>query len=416
MIKKKIFKKKTFKKIICTFSAVVLAFSWYVHTEEQVPVQGATYTNALIQEKQREIEQANAERAELAGRVTDLNASQDRLASLRSDLNAYVTELDAELVLMQDNIAALNEQIIAKENEISQTEAELALAEETESIQHDAMIVRMRLMYEQGDKSMIDMLFSARSLEDLLNSASYIEKVVQYDRSLWEEYKANVEYISLCKQQLDLQKEILDEAKAAAELEEQNQETLINEKNAEINSYNVQINATQAEIDAYQAEIAARDAEIEALTKAIEEERRRLASASGLRYDGGQFLFPLASYKYVSSDYGYRNAPIAGASTFHKGIDFAAAYGTDIYAAYDGEVAAASYSGAMGNYIMIDHGDGLYTVYEHCSALYVSKGDRVVMGQTIAAVGSTGISTGNHLHFGVRRNGEYTSPWPYLGK
>ncbi len=409
-------KKKTYKKIVCFATAVVLAFSWYIHNEEPVTVQGATYTNALIQEKQQQIEEANAQRAELAGKVTDLNASQDRLAALRSDLNAYVTELDAELVIMQDNIAALNEQIIAKENEISQTEAELAEAEETESIQHDAMIVRMRLMYEQGDKSMIDMLFSARSLRDLLNSADYIEKVVQYDRSLWEEYKANVEYISLCKQQLDLQKEILDEAKAAAELEQQNQETLINEKNAEINSYNVQINATQAEIEAYQAEIAARDAEIEALTKAIEEERKKLASANGLKYDGGQFLFPLASYKYVSSDYGYRNAPTAGASTFHKGIDFAAAYGTDIYAAYDGEVAAASYSGAMGNYIMIDHGDGLYTVYEHCSALYVTKGEKVVMGQTIAAVGSTGISTGNHLHFGVRRNGEYTSPWPYLGK
>ena len=409
-------KKRSIKKTVCLVSAVVLAFSWYIHTEEQVPVHGATYTNALIQEKQREIEEANAQRAELAGRVTDLNASQNRLASLRSDLNAYVTELDAELVVMQNNIAALNEQILAKEYEISRTEAELEAAEETEAIQHDAMIVRMRLMYEQGDKSMIDMLFSARSLRDLLNSADYIEKVVQYDRSLWEEYKANVEYISLCKEQLDLQKEILDEAKAAAEQEEQNQETLINEKNAEIDSYNLQINATQAEIDAYQAEIAARDAEIEALTKAIEEERRRLASANGLRYDGGQFLFPLASYKYVSSDYGPRNAPIAGASTFHKGIDFAAAYGTDIYAAYDGEVAAASYSGAMGNFIMIDHGDGLYTVYEHCSALYVQKGDKVVMGQTIAAVGSTGISTGNHLHFGVRRNGEYTSPWPYLGK
>ncbi len=409
-------KKRSIKKTVCLVSAVVLAFSWYIHTEEQVPVHGATYTNALIQEKQREIEEANAQRAELAGRVTDLNASQNRLASLRSDLNAYVTELDAELVAMQDNIAALNEQILAKEYEISRTEAELEAAEETEAIQHDAMIVRIRLMYEQGDKSMIDMLFSARSLRDLLNSADYIEKVVQYDKSLWEEYKANVEYISLCKEQLDLQKEILDEAKAAAEQEEQNQETLINEKNAEIDSYNLQINATQAEIDAYQAEIAARDAEIEALTKAIEEERRRLASANGLRYDGGQFLFPLASYKYVSSDYGPRNAPTAGASTFHKGIDFAAAYGTDIYAAYDGEVAAASYSGAMGNYIMIDHGDGLYTVYEHCSALYVQKGDKVVMGQTIAAVGSTGISTGNHLHFGVRRNGEYTSPWPYLGK
>ena len=407
-------KKILFNRIAAAFLATVLAAGIYVRQDN--PAHAVTYTNALIAQKQKEIEAANAAKAELSSKVTNLTASQNKLQSLKADLNAYVTELDAELVQIQGNIADLNEQIIAKENEIFQTEAELAAAEETEAIQHDAMIVRMRLMYEQGDKSMIDMLLSSSSIRDLLNSAEYIEKVVQYDRSLWEEYKANVEYISLCKQQLDLQKEILDEAKSAAEQEEVNQELLIAEKNNEINNYQLQINATQQDIDEYQAQIAAQDAEIEALTKAIEEERKRLASANNLKYDGGKFLFPLATYKYVSSDYGYRNAPTRGASTFHKGIDFASPFGTDIYAAYDGEVAAASYSAAMGNYIMIDHGDGLYTVYEHCSSLYVSKGEKVVMGQTIGAVGSTGISTGNHLHFGFRLNGQYTSPWPYLGK
>ena len=407
-------KKKALKSLIALISAGALVFTLCIN--EFGHASAATYTNALIQEKQKEIEAANAQRAELAGMVTNLSASRNRLQSLRSDLNAYVKELDAELVAIQDNISALNEQIIAKESEIARTEEELAAAEETEAIQHDAMIVRMRLMYEQGDKSMIDLLLSSKSLRDLLNSADYIERIVQYDRAHWEEYKANVEYISLCKEQLDLQKEILDEAKAAAEEEEASQQALIAEKNDEINSYNIQINATQADIEAYQAQIAARDAEIEALTKAIEEERRRLASANNLHYDGGQFIFPLASYKYVSSDYGYRNAPIRGASTFHRGIDFAANYGTDIYAAYDGEVAAVAYSSAMGNYIMIDHGGGLYTIYEHCSSTNVSKGDVVVMGQKIGGVGSTGISTGNHLHFGVRYNGEYTSPWPYLGK
>ncbi len=407
-------KKKFLKRSIAFISAAIIVYSCCVRINE--PVSAVTYTNALIEEKQREIDAANAERAQLSGRVTDLTASQNTLQALRSDLNAYVTELDAELEVMQQNISALNEQIIAKENEISQTEAELALAEETEAAQHEAMIIRMRMMYEKGDQNMIDQLLAARSISDLLTTADYIERIVKTDRSLWEEYKANVQYISLCKEQLDLQKEILDEAKAAAELEESNQETLINEKNAEINNYQLQINATQADIDAYQAQIAARDAEIEALTKAIEEERKRLASAQALHYDGGQFCFPMASYKYVSSDYGYRNAPTRGASTFHRGIDFAAPAGTDIYAAYDGEVAAAAYSSAMGNYIMVDHGGGLYTVYEHCSAIYVSKGEKVVMGQTIGAVGSTGISTGPHLHFGVRLNGEYTSPWPYLGK
>ena len=406
---------KKVKRIIALASvAAVIVSSACIRNSR--PVRAITYTNALIEEKQREIQAATAEREALAGRVTDLNASQRRLEELKSDLNSYVTELDAQLETMQNNIAELNGQILAKEFEISQTEAELALAEEYEATQHDAMIVRMRLMYEQGDKSMIDMLLSSRSISDLLNSANYIERVVQYDRSVWEEYKANVEFITLCKEQLDLQKEILDEAKVAAEEEEANQEALINEKNNEISNYQLQINATAADIAAYQAQIEQREAEIEAALKAIEDERRRLASANNLRYDGGQFLFPLASYKYVSSDFGYRNAPTAGASTFHRGIDFAANYGTDIYAAYDGEVAAAGYTGAMGNYVMIDHGGGLYTIYEHCSSLCVSKGEFVVMGQTIAHVGSTGISTGNHLHFGVRLNGEYTSPWPYLGK
>ncbi len=407
--------KKKIKRIIALVSvAAVIVTSGCIRNYRSV--RAITYTNSLIEEKQREIEQATAEREALAGRVTDLNASRGRLEALKSDLNSYVTELDAELVEMQNNISELNSQILAKEYEISQTEAELELAEEYEAMQHEAMIVRMRLMYEKGDQSMIDMLLSSRSISDLLNSASYIERVVQYDRSVWEEYKTNVEYIALCKEQLDLQKQILDEAKEAAEVEEANQQLLIEEKNSEIDSYQLQINATAADIAAYQAQIEAREAEIEAALKAIEDERRRIASANHLSYDGGQFLFPLASYKYVSSDFGYRNAPTAGASTYHRGIDFAANYGTDIYAAYDGEVAAAAYSGAMGNYVMIDHGGGLYTIYEHCSSLCVSKGDYVVMGQTIAHVGSTGISTGNHLHFGVRLNGEYTSPWPYLGK
>ena len=101
---------------------------------------------------------------------------------------------------------------------------------------------------------------------------------------------------------------------------------------------------------------------------------------------------------------------------FHNGVDFAAPSGTPIYAAYDGKVVAATYSATMGNYVMIDHGDSLYTIYMHASKLYVSKGDTVVKGQTIAAVGTTGRSTGNHLHFSVRKNGSYVSPWEYLSK
>ena len=99
---------------------------------------------------------------------------------------------------------------------------------------------------------------------------------------------------------------------------------------------------------------------------------------------------------------------------FHNGVDFAASTGTPILAAYDGKVVGASYNSSMGNYVMIDHGDGLYTIYMHASKLYVSSGQMVSKGEKIAAVGSTGRSTGPHLHFGVRLNGAYVSPWNYL--
>ena len=106
--------------------------------------------------------------------------------------------------------------------------------------------------------------------------------------------------------------------------------------------------------------------------------------------------------------------PTLGVQKFHNGVDFAAASGTPILAAYSGNVVAASYNSSMGNYVMIDHGDGLYTIYMHASKLYVSSGQSVSKGDQIAAVGSTGRSTGPHLHFSVRLNGNYVSPWGYL--
>ena len=133
-------------------------------------------------------------------------------------------------------------------------------------------------------------------------------------------------------------------------------------------------------------------------------------------YNGGAFLWPCPASTRITSDYGNRQSPTAGASSNHKGIDIGAPYGSDIVAAADGEVIFSGYSNGGGNYIMIDHGGSLYTVYMHASSLCVSKGEKVTRGQTVAKVGSTGISTGNHLHFGVSLNGAYVSPWNYLSR
>ena len=132
-------------------------------------------------------------------------------------------------------------------------------------------------------------------------------------------------------------------------------------------------------------------------------------------YDGGQFLFPLDYYSRVTSEYGWREHPIFKTQKFHSGIDFGAPSGQPIKAAYRGEVVIAEYSSSAGNYIMLNHGNGLATVYMHCSKLNVSVGQIVEKGDIIGLVGSTGNSTGPHLHFSVRQNGEYVDPGPYIG-
>ena len=123
-----------------------------------------------------------------------------------------------------------------------------------------------------------------------------------------------------------------------------------------------------------------------------------------------------AAYTRISSPFGYRMHPTLGVMKFHNGVDLAAPAGSAILAAYDGTVISAAYNDSMGNYVMINHGDGVYTIYMHASALYVSTGQKVSKGDTIAAVGTTGRSTGNHLHFGVRVNGEYVDPMGYISK
>ena len=125
------------------------------------------------------------------------------------------------------------------------------------------------------------------------------------------------------------------------------------------------------------------------------------------------FIWPISSTR-ITSKFGPRKPPIAGASDFHRGIDIGAKSGTDIHAAASGTVVISEYNYSAGNYIMISHGDGLYTVYMHCSKLLVSEGAKVAQGDTIGLVGSTGVSTAPHLHFGVRVNGQYVDPLGYV--
>lgn len=367
-----------------------------------------------IADKQEAIGEANKLKKQLQSGLTDVKKVISGLEKSKNNLSAYISELDTSLSLAQAKILELNTLITEKEAEIKKTTEELNEAIKTEENQYEAMKLRIRMIYERGESMYLEMLMLAQSFGDMINKADYIEELTAYDRRMLEQYQATREYVEVCKTQLEAEQVVLEEAKSDVEAEEAALETLISEKQKEITAYENDINNREQLLKEYEAEVAAQEAEIKALEQAIAAEKAALANATKRKYDGGMFAWPAPSYKRISDDYGYRIHPILKTKQFHNGIDMAAPGGSPILAAYDGTVTAAAYSATMGNYIMIDHGDNLYTIYMHASKLYVSKGAEVVKGQKIAAVGTTGRSTGNHLHFSVRLNGSYVNPWDYL--
>lgn len=371
-------------------------------------------TNSVIKEKEQEISEAKEEKKQLQNSLSDVKKMKEQLEKSKADLATYVEELDANLSTIQAKINELNEMITTKESEIAEKTTELEEAQRVQQEQYEAMKTRIKFMYERGDTLYLEMLFTSESFGDMLNKAEYIEMLSSYDRNLLDEYVAQAEYVALCKESLEEEKGVLDEAKASVEAEEAALNELISTKQDEMYKMSSDIQSKEQAIKEYEADIAEQNETIKALEAIVAEERKKLAAEQGRKYDGGVFAWPAPSYKRISDDYGNRTHPILGTQQFHNGIDMAAPGGSPILAAYDGTVVAAAYSGSMGNYVMIDHGDSLYTIYMHASALYVSKGQEVSRGDKIAAVGSTGRSTGNHLHFSVRLKGSYVSPWSYL--
>ena len=408
------------KKLTCFIACflVCLAVAGSISGLKANALTMSTITSTSIKEKEKQIANAKDEKKQLQSGLTNLQKVKQNLEQQKSNLKNYIQELDSNLAVIESNIAELLAKIEVKETEIDAMQQDLALAQGKEINQKTAMIRRVRMVYESGDPEMLDMLRQAVSFGDFLNKADYVERVISYDQKVFNDYQTVRKYVELCEEELEVEREILDESKAGLESEQKALEELINEKTAEITKYEADINNQEKAIREYQAEIRAQEEEIKALETLIAQEKKKILAASGvvLSYDGGKFTFPLESYTRVSDDYGDRIHPTLKVKQFHNGIDFASPKGTAIYAAYDGVVVAADYSTTMGNYVMLDHGSGLYTIYMHASSLNVKKDDIVVRGETIAKVGSTGRSTGNHLHFSVRKNGEYQNPWNYITK
>ncbi len=351
-------------------------------------------------------------------RLEQVEQKIEELEQLKSDAQEYIKAMDAELAVATDNLEDLENQKVQKEAEIKQTEEELVVAKEVEAEQLASMQVRIQFMYENGNESYLDMIFNSKSIAELLNKAEYVSQIMAYDRQMLEEYQETRATIEEKEERLTREHQELEVLVAQAEAEKEAIELLISSKAKQLAQYESDIEASEAEVASMQEEMDALDQEIAKLEQKIREEEeaaRRAAQQQRVVYDGGKFLFPLNSYSRMTSDYGWRIHPIYGTQRLHNGMDFGASTGTPIMAAYDGEVVVSTYSSSAGNYIMINHGGGLSTVYMHCSKLIAKVGDTVKKGDVIGLVGSTGNSTGPHLHFSVRVNGEYVDPAPYIG-
>lgn len=395
----------------CLIFAAVAAPASYAGT----PLSGITSDS--IKDKKNQISESESLKKELKNNIANAKALKKELEGLKKDVTAYIEKLDAEIEAIQAKIEEYKVLIAAKEVEIERITEELEEAIATEEAQYEAMKQRIRMMYLKGDSFYLEIMFSAKSFSDFLTKADYIEKLEAYDRKKLDEYVATREWTELCKQTLESEKAVLDEAKAAQEADEAAMQELLEEKEAELDKYIKDIKNKENQIQSYEADLEEQSRVIEELEAAIIAEQKAIAAANGivLTYDGGKFTWPAPSYTKISDYFGPRTDPITGGYSNHTGIDMAAPGGSKILAAYDGVVVAAAYNWSMGNYVMINHGDGLYTVYMHASKLHVKTDDIVVRGEHIANVGTTGRSTGNHLHFSVRLNGKYVNPAPYLG-
>lgn len=403
------------------------------------------------------LDDARQEKEKLEDALDDAHALIEELKGSKSNIQDKVQQLDAQLTEISVDITNLEQQLDDKNTEISNTKEALQEAQEDAARQYDMMKLRIRYMYENRTNSYVEPLLTSQNFSDFLNALEYVKEITRYDRQMLDKYQKTQAAVADTKSVLENEKAELEEMQAKVQKDKEAVSALLSAKESELSNVNQDISDASLLADVYEAEIQAQE-EIIAQIQAAEAAKRAAAEAKAKAeaeakakaeaeaaaaqndteqpteadtetdtetdsnepeedsYNGGAFLWPCPSSTRITSDYGPRQSPTAGASSDHKGIDIGADYGADIVAAADGTVVFSGYSNSAGNYVMIDHGGSLYTVYMHASSLCVSKGDAAARGQVVAKVGSTGISTGNHLHFGVSLNGAYVSPWNYLSR
>lgn len=351
------------------------------------------------------VDKARDDAAEAEKKKNEAQEILDQLEDAKDGIEDYIIQLDKALNELAIEKVHLEKDRETLQENIASTQASLELAQGAQEDQYEAMKQRIRMVYETGNKSYLDVLLTATSMTDMMNKTEYMSRVSLYDYNILKELKLAKEQVANLKQKLDMDLRANDTLMGEINAKQEAMELLVEEKSKLVEDYEVSIASQEEEVARY----AAAQAEAESIIAAAE-----AATNGGLVYTGGAFLWPAPSNYTITSYFGNRNSPTAGASSYHKGIDIACDTGDSIVACAPGTVIVATYNYAEGNYVCIDHGSGIVSVYMHNSALQVSVGQSVTAGQVIALAGSTGISTGPHLHFGIRVNGSYVDPLSYV--
>lgn len=351
-----------------------------------------------------------------------INAIQRQYDSNASEIQALVNQknaVDQEISLLNAQIKNLNDQIAAYSQLIADAQDELEIAQFTLNGLNEKHKLRIRAMEEEGTVSYWEVIFEANSFIDMLDRINMMQEIAASDQARLEEMRqvaaeviAAREQMTMGKAELEASSTALEESQAAMEKKRTESDDILRDLAKKQDEFQAMLDESEALQDSLMRDIAAKEKELS--NAKYEEKLAALAAAGGAPASNAKWITPVSGYTLTSA-FGMRTHPVLGTQRMHNGIDMACAQGTPIYATRAGTVTQASYqAGGAGYYVSINHGDGFSSIYMHMTNFVVSAGQSVTQGQLIGYVGSTGLSTGPHLHFGISYAGSYVNPLAYI--
>lgn len=344
----------------------------------------------------------------MKNQVDELEDQKDNVTSQKNEALSSIAELSDKINESEEELEKLNTQIKELEASITQTEEELKESEAKYEQQQKDLEDRLIAQYKSGKTTYLDVLLGSTSLSNFISRYYLVGQVAKMDQELLDSIQAEKEKIEKAKADLEQKKVDVKTAKANQEKTTVVLKNTKAQKNSQVAKLTQEEQDLQKQIEEYDSQIKAAEAEIR---KAAEAASKNNYQGT---YTGGKLGWPIPGYNTITSYYGMRMHPIYHVMKLHSGIDVSAPKGAKFVAAEDGVVILAKYNGGYGNCVMINHGNGITTLYAHGTDILVSNGQVVKKGTPVLTVGSTGTSTGNHAHFEVRVNGTYVDPLPYL--